>query len=85
MSVPLPDCYTGIMCYSAGHDGFSSFDNTLFLRGSCNPGASCGDKENGEEQILGKTCYRWTDVLLFYILLHVGLSENTSLSVTLCL
>lgn len=54
----LPDCYTGIMCYSAGHDGFSSFDNTLFLRGGCNSGASCGDKGNGEEQILGKTCYR---------------------------
>lgn len=42
----LPDCYTGVVCDSAGHNGFGSFDNALVLWGGGDPGASCGDKKN---------------------------------------
>lgn len=45
MFADVPDSYTGVMRDSTGHNGFSSFDNTLVLWGGGNPGASCGDKK----------------------------------------
>lgn len=51
VNAPLPDSYTGVMCDSTGHSGFSSFDNTLVLWGGGNPGASCGDKMKRESEM----------------------------------
>lgn len=40
VEVLLPDGYTAVVCDSAGHNGFGSFDNTLVLWGGGDPGAS---------------------------------------------
>lgn len=48
VNVSLPDGYTGVMCDSTGHNGFSPFDNTLVLWGCGNSCASCGDKKKME-------------------------------------
>lgn len=50
VTVSLPDGYTGVMCDSAGHDGFGPFDNALVLWRGGNPGASCADEKKTTDE-----------------------------------
>lgn len=50
MTKALPDSYTRVMCDSASHDRFSSFDNTLVLGRGGNPCTSYGKRKRERER-----------------------------------